>query len=68
LIAGTSNIVSPHATAEAVFPAILFLAFSMVLVGLSFTILGVETHGVPMSQGDDRQEVDEAAERQAIAR
>jgi putative MFS transporter len=69
LIAGTSNIVSPHATAEAVFPAILFLAFSMVLVGLSFTVLGVETHGVPMSLGDDdRREADDAAERAAIAR
>jgi MFS transporter, putative metabolite:H+ symporter len=45
LIAGTSNIISPHATQEAVFPAFLFLAFCMALVGLSFLILGVETHG-----------------------
>lgn len=48
LIAGTGNIVSPHATADAVMPAFMFLAFAMMLVGLSFTILGVETHGVPM--------------------
>ena len=49
LIAGTGNIVSPHATANAVLPAFMFLAFAMVCVGLSFSILGVETHGVPMT-------------------
>lgn len=48
LIAGTSNIVSPQASAEAVLPAYLFLALCMLFVGLSFTILGVETHGKPM--------------------
>jgi putative MFS transporter len=45
LIAGTSQLVSPQQTAEAVFPAFLFLAFCMSLVGLSFLFLGVETHG-----------------------
>ncbi len=45
LIAGSSNILSPKATAAAVFPAYLFLAFCMGLVALSFLILGVETHG-----------------------
>ncbi len=53
LIAGTGNIVSPHATAEAVMPAILFLAGAMVLVGLSFVVVGVETHGVPMAQDSE---------------
>ncbi|HTV44440.1 MAG TPA: MFS transporter [Stellaceae bacterium] len=53
LIAGTSNLVSPGATESAVFPAFLFLAFCMVLVGLSFLILGVETHGRAMSLGGD---------------
>jgi putative MFS transporter len=48
LIAGTSNIVSPQASAEAVLPAYLFLAGCMALVGLSFAILGVETHGRAM--------------------
>ncbi|HJU15019.1 MAG TPA: MFS transporter [Stellaceae bacterium] len=51
LIAGTSNIVSPQATESAVFPAFLFLAFCMLLVGLSFAILGVETHGRVMALG-----------------
>jgi putative MFS transporter len=45
LIAGSSNILSPKATADAVFPAYLFLAFCMALVALSFLVLGVETHG-----------------------
>ena len=51
LIAGTSNLVSPQATADAVFPAFLFLAFCMLLVGLSFLLLGVETHGRAMALG-----------------
>jgi len=53
LIAGSSNVVSPQATAEAVFPAYLFLAVCMGLVGLSFLILGVETHGRAMALGDE---------------
>jgi putative MFS transporter len=57
LIAGTGNIVSPHATAEAVLPAILFLAGAMVLVTLSFVVLGVETHGVPMALDADVERV-----------
>jgi MFS transporter, putative metabolite:H+ symporter len=51
LIAGTSHLVSPQQTEAAVFPAMLFLAFSMLLVGLSFLFLGVETHGKPMALG-----------------
>jgi MFS transporter, putative metabolite:H+ symporter len=48
LIAGTSHLVSPAQTEAAVFPAFLFLAFCMALVGLSFLFLGVETHGRAM--------------------
>ncbi len=54
LIAGTSNFVSPKATEGALLPAFLFLAFGMLLVGLSFAILGRETHGRPMALGEDR--------------
>ncbi len=49
VIAGTGNIISPHATQQAVFPAFLFLAFCMLLVGLSFVFLAVETHGRAMA-------------------
>jgi putative MFS transporter len=45
VIAGTANIVSPKATQDAVFPAFMFLAFCMVLVGLAFLFLARETHG-----------------------
>ncbi len=48
VIAGTSHLVSPEQTAAAVFPAFLFLAFCMALVGLSFLFFGVETHGKQM--------------------
>ena len=33
-------------------PAFLFLAFGMLLVGLSFSVLGVETHGRAMMVDD----------------
>ena len=45
VIAGTANIVSPKATQDAVFPAFMFLAFCMLLVGLAFLFLARETHG-----------------------
>jgi putative MFS transporter len=48
LIAGTSHLVSVQQTEAAVSPAFLFLAFAMLLVGLSFLFLGVETHGKAM--------------------
>ena len=36
---------------------LLFLAGAMVLVGLSFVVLGVETHGVPMALDSDEEMV-----------
>ena len=58
LIAGSSNVVSPQATSDAVLPAYLFLAFCMLLVGLSFVFLGVETHGKAMGVGDDERMIE----------
>ena len=55
LIAGTSNFVSPKATEGALFGSFLVLAFGMALVGLSFALLGRETHGRPMSLGEADQ-------------
>jgi putative MFS transporter len=49
LIAGTSNLVSPKATIDAVTPAFLFLAACGLALGLAFTLLGVETHGKPLA-------------------
>jgi MFS transporter, putative metabolite:H+ symporter len=58
LIAGSSNVVSPQATSDAVLPAYLFLAFCMLLVGLSFAFLGVETHGKAMGIGDEEARIE----------
>ncbi|HJU15018.1 MAG TPA: MFS transporter [Stellaceae bacterium] len=55
LIAGAGNLIQPQATEAAVFPAFLFLAFCMLLVGLSFTVLGVETHGRAMALGAEEE-------------
>jgi putative MFS transporter len=49
LIAGTSNLITPKATIDAVTPAFLFLAACGVVIGLAFTLLGVETHGRPLA-------------------
>ena len=48
LIAGAGNFVSPKATASAVLPAFLFLAFCGLAKGISFTLAGRETHGQPL--------------------
>ncbi|HUB16621.1 MAG TPA: MFS transporter [Acetobacteraceae bacterium] len=66
LIAGTGNFISPKATADAVLPAFLFLAFGMLLVGLSFAVLGVETHGRAMLV--DEAEAESATGRAATGR
>jgi len=44
IIAGTHNLVTPKATETAVQPAFLFLAGCCLIVGLSYSFLGVETH------------------------
>jgi len=46
----------------------MFLGFAMVCVGLSFSILGVETHGVPMTLEEETEAEGEVVERPAIAR
>jgi putative MFS transporter len=45
LLAGSDNVIAPKATAEAVFPAFVFLGVTMIAVALAFAFLGVETHG-----------------------
>jgi len=49
LIAGTSNLITPKATIDAVMPAFLFLAACGLAIGLAFSWLGVETHGRPLA-------------------
>jgi MFS transporter, putative metabolite:H+ symporter len=45
LLAGSDNVIAPKATADAVFPAFVFLGGTMLAVALAFAFLGVETHG-----------------------
>jgi putative MFS transporter len=45
LIVGSSNYVSPKVTLDAIFPALLFLAFWYGQAGLVFLFLGFETKG-----------------------
>jgi MFS transporter, putative metabolite:H+ symporter len=51
LLAGSGNVIAPKATAEAVFPAFLFMAGMMLAVALAYVFLGVETHGRAMALG-----------------
>jgi MFS transporter, putative metabolite:H+ symporter len=48
-IAGTDNLVTPHATNEAILPAFLVLSFCAVLVGLCFTLVPTERVRTPLS-------------------
>jgi MFS transporter, putative metabolite:H+ symporter len=51
LLAGSGNVIAPKATAEAVFPAFVFLGAVMLAVALVYAFLGVETHGKPIALG-----------------
>jgi putative MFS transporter len=53
LLAGSSNIIAPQATAEAVLPAFAFLGAIMLVVALAYVFLGVETHGRPIGLGGE---------------
>jgi putative MFS transporter len=53
VLAGSSNIIAPKATADAVFPAFVFLAGTMLAVTLAYIFLGVETHGRALSLGHE---------------
>jgi putative MFS transporter len=52
LIVGSSNYVSPKVTLDALFPALLFLAFWYGQAGLMFLLLGFETKGRSIEEID----------------
>jgi putative MFS transporter len=52
LIVGASDYVSPKATVDAIFPALLFLAFWYGQAGLVFLLLAVETKGRSIEEID----------------
>lgn len=45
LIVGSSNYVSPKVTLDAIFPALLFLAFWYGQAAIVFWLIGIETKG-----------------------
>jgi MFS transporter, putative metabolite:H+ symporter len=49
MIAGTGNLVSPHATTEAIFPAFIVLTLCAVAVGLCFTLVPTDRVRTPLS-------------------
>ena len=49
LIAGTGDVISPKATADAAPTAFIFLAICSAVAGLACTLFRVETHGRPLS-------------------
>ena len=53
LIAGTDNFVTPQATVAAVTPAFLFLAGCGLAVGLTYSLLGIETNKKPVGLSDE---------------
>jgi putative MFS transporter len=53
VLAGSSNIIAPKATADAVLPAFVFLGGTMLVVALAYLFLGVETHGRTLSLGHE---------------
>jgi MFS transporter, putative metabolite:H+ symporter len=52
IIAGTNNLVAPKATADAVFPAFLFLAFCGLCMGVAFTLYRHETRGRSLAMSE----------------
>jgi len=52
LIVGSSNYVSPQATIDAIFPALLFLAFWYVLAACAFWLVAPETKGRSIEEID----------------
>jgi MFS transporter, putative metabolite:H+ symporter len=52
LIVGSSNLVKPQATLDAIFPAMVFLGFWYAQAGLVFWLFGIETKGRTIEQID----------------
>ena len=52
LIVGSTNYVSPKATVDAIFPALLFLGFWYALAACAFWLIGIETRGRSIEEID----------------
>ena len=63
MIAGAGNLVAPQATADAVLPAFLFLSGCGLAVALAFTFVPIETHGKPLTIGNEEHPTGAAVAR-----
>jgi putative MFS transporter len=54
LVIGSSNYITPKATLDQIFPALLFLAFWYGQAALVFLFLGIETKNVSIEQMDSQ--------------
>jgi putative MFS transporter len=54
IVVGASDYVSPKATVDAIFPALLFLSFWYAQAAIVFLVLGFETKGVSIEEIDAR--------------
>ncbi|HTZ38231.1 MAG TPA: MFS transporter, partial [Stellaceae bacterium] len=54
IVVGASDYVSPKATVDAIYPALLFLAFWYAQAAIAFVVLGFETKGVSIEEIDSR--------------
>ena len=68
VIVGSSNYVSPKVTLDAIFPALLFLAFWYGQAGLVFAFLGIETRGRSIEEISSTLEARAPAARAAAER
>jgi len=68
LIVGSSNYVSPKVTLDAIFPALLFLAFWYGQAGLVFAFLGIETRGRSIEEISSTLDAGAPTPRPAAAR
>ena len=68
LVVGSSNYVSPKVTLDALFPALLFLAFWYGQAGLVFAFLGIETRGRSIEEINSTLDANAPARRAAPER
>ncbi len=62
IIIGSSNYVSPKASLDAIFPALLYLAFWYAFAGAAFWLIGIETKGRSIEEIDSALDGTAAAE------
>ena len=62
LVVGSSNVVKPEATLDAIMPAFLYLASWFVMAGAVYFFLGIETQGRSIEEIDSSLKATAAAE------